>query len=128
MKRVGKYTDFGQGRNWIAVIKPSYGMSVDRNFLPYGEGVWAYDFGIVESGSIIEIAYDYRIGGSHPNRRKSNDYVKNREFFLVMSISDENVTMVGGFPDYDGILAYKAKLEDAMDENRAREGEYPFPS
>lgn len=128
MKQMGKYLNYGQGKNWMAIIRPSYGMGFDRQFLENMNGEFAYDTGIVQKGNIVEIAYDYFVGGSHPNHFKSKDTVKCREFYVVEEVTDDVLILKGGFPNYNGILNYKALLEEEENDRKMREMEYPFPA
>lgn len=118
LKKQGKYVD--DSKNWMAIVRPSYGMSVDRQFLGYGSGDYLYDFSIVGAGNIIEMAFDRRVGGRYRNAVKSRDYAKNREFYVVETVTENRAVLAGGFPTYDGILAYKAICEERM--NEANEG------
>ena len=118
LKKQGKYVD--DGKNWMAIVRPSYGMSVDRQFLGYGNGDYLYDFSIVRAGNIIEMAFDRRVGGRYQNAVKSRDYVRNREFYVMETITENRAVLAGGFPTYDGILTYKEICEERR--NEANEG------
>ena len=110
LKKQGKYVE--NGKNWMAIVMPSKSMPVDRQFLGYGSGDYLYDFSIVRAGNIIELAFDMRVGGKYPNAVKSKDYVRNREFYVVEAVTEDKAVLSGGTPTYDGILAYKALVEE----------------
>ena len=98
------------GKNWAAICKPSYGNSIDRNFLERQDFPFVYDFGIVKEGDVLELAYDEYIGGEFRNKFsgwKNRDTIKNREYYLVLRITDEEVAVYGGFPRFESVLAYK---------------------
>lgn len=98
------------GKNWAAICKPSYGQSIDRNFLEYEEFPYIYDFNIVREGDIVELAYDEYIGGAFRNQfksRKNLDTIKNREYFLVLRITDEEVAVYGGFPTFENAVSFQ---------------------
>jgi hypothetical protein len=98
------------GKNWAAICKSSYGHSIDRNFLGREDFPFIYDFGIVSEGDILELAYDEYIGGNFRNNFKSwrdRDTIKNREYFLVLGITDDEVAVYGGFPQFESVLSFK---------------------
>lgn len=101
------------GKNWAAICRSKSGKYMDRQFLDYEKFPHLYDFSIVSKGDVIELAYDEYVGGRHPNGFRSNDTAHNREYFVVLAISDSEVVVTGGYPEY--LSAYKYRQSEDFD-------------